>query len=95
LLQIPIEDYRKECLWRILCPYLINIKKVTDQETYVILNEWLKKCNKSRKLDFDPSVKIKENLNNVKPYPPPAKDKLKDQYKELYFILKTKDIISK
>ncbi len=27
LLQTPIEDNRKTCLWRILCPYIINIKK--------------------------------------------------------------------
>ena len=37
LLQTPIEDYRKQCLWRILCPYLINIRKVTDEEALKIL----------------------------------------------------------
>jgi len=67
---------------------------VTDQEAFVVLNEWLQKCNELRKLDFNSSVMIKENLKNVKKYLPPAKDKLKDQYKELYHTLKTKNIFA-
>ena len=30
LLQTPIEDYRKIVLWKILCPYLVNIHKVVS-----------------------------------------------------------------
>ena len=44
LFQTPMEDYRKQCLWSILCPYLINIRKATDQEALKILEDWLKKC---------------------------------------------------
>ena len=39
LFQTPMEDYRKQCLWRILCPYLINIRKVTYEEVLKILDE--------------------------------------------------------
>jgi len=39
-----------------------HIRKVTKEDAFVILNEWLKKCNQLRKLDFNPSAKIKENL---------------------------------
>ena len=42
LLQTPIEDCRKQCLWRILCPYLINIRKLTNEDAINILNEWYK-----------------------------------------------------
>ncbi len=37
LLQISIKDYRKQCLWQILCPYLVNIRKLTDDEVTRIL----------------------------------------------------------
>jgi Primase X len=53
LLQTPIEDGRKQCLWRILCPYLINLRKLTKEEASVILNEWLKKCDTLRSVDSD------------------------------------------
>ncbi|HET7644305.1 MAG TPA: hypothetical protein VFK40_12410 [Nitrososphaeraceae archaeon] len=45
LLQTPIEDRRKYCLWHILCPYLMNVKKLSYEESFLILEEWLKKCN--------------------------------------------------
>ena len=93
LLQTPIEDYRKQCLWRILCPYLINIRKVTNQEAFTILNEWLNKCDELRHLDFKVTKTIEEDLENVKGYLPPAKDKLKNQYKEIYHMLKTKSVL--
>lgn len=92
LLQIPIEDFRKQCLWRILCPYLINIRKVTKQNAFTILNGWLQKCNELRPLD-KAIKKIEEDLENVKGYLPPSKDKLKDRYKEIYHMLKTKRIL--
>jgi len=92
LLKTPIEDYRKQCLWRVLCPYLINIRKVTDQETFIILDEWLKRCSGLRTLDFRSNKIIEDNIKNVKQFLPPSKDKLKDQYKDLYHVLKAKDI---
>jgi Primase X len=49
LLQTPIEEYRKRVLWRILCPYLINVRKLSYDESFQILREWLDKCNSVRK----------------------------------------------
>jgi hypothetical protein len=92
LLQTPIEDGRKQCLWRILCPYIINIRKVAEQEAFIMLDEWLKKCGELRPLDFQPNKIIEDDLKNVKQFLPPSKDKLKDQYKEIYNILKAKNI---
>jgi len=45
LLQTPIEDNRKFALWRILIPYLINIRKLAGDESNDIIRSWLDKCN--------------------------------------------------
>ena len=50
ILQTPFEDGRKVILDLILAPYLINIKKLSYQESCQIIREWLDKCN-SNKLD--------------------------------------------
>jgi non-catalytic primase subunit PriX-like protein len=93
LLQTPIEDFRKQCLWQILCPYLVNIRKLANEEVETILNEWLQKCSNLRKIDFNPQIKIKDDLKNVKKYLPPSKEKLKNEYKELYHIFRSKNIL--
>ena len=65
LLQTPIDDYRKNAIWRILAPYLINIKNLTYEESYNIIKEWLNKCNSMKPLDSYPSYYIKYNLNSA------------------------------
>jgi hypothetical protein len=45
LLTMSIADYRKYCIWRILASYLINIKKLHDDEATYTIREWLEKCN--------------------------------------------------
>jgi hypothetical protein len=65
LLQNPLEDGRKQCLWRILCTYIINVRKLTNQEAFTKLNGWLQKCNELRAIDFK-ATKIIEDLKNVK-----------------------------
>ena len=81
LLQVPLEDYRKYCLWRILCPYLVNVRKLSNEEVSRILMEWLEKCELMRKLDFSPTLVIKNNLRSVKTYLPPSVEKLKNKPK--------------
>ncbi len=93
LLQTPIEDYRKQCLWRILCPYLANIKKLSNEDASVLLKEWLQKCDGLRKIDFNSHVYLNSNLRNVKKYLPPSKEKLKNEYTELYRLLRNKNIL--
>ena len=41
LLQTPLEDYRKFVVWRILTPYLIDIRKCSADEAYGIIGNWL------------------------------------------------------
>ena len=51
ILQIAYPDCRKIIVDLILAPYLINIKKVSYDESYQIIREWLDKCNNLKKLD--------------------------------------------
>jgi hypothetical protein len=41
LLQIPISDNRKYALWRIIAPYLINIKRRSYEDAVSIIRDWL------------------------------------------------------
>ena len=54
----------------------------------------VQKCDKVKKIDFNSTLYIKSNLKNVKEYLPPSKEKLKNQYPEIYTILKYKKIIA-
>jgi hypothetical protein len=51
LLQTPIGDYRKNAVSLILAPYIINIKKLSSDDAFNIIKEWLDKCNEIRRLD--------------------------------------------
>ncbi len=75
-------------------PTLANIKKLTNEDTSILLKEWLQKCDGLRKLDFNSHVYLNNSLRNVKKYLPPSKEKLKDKYTELYRLLRSKNIIS-
>ena len=70
LLCTPIEDGRKYTLWKILCPYLVNVKKIPYKESSKLLKTWLEKCNKLKNLDFNPDTEIKAKLYCVKYYNP-------------------------
>jgi hypothetical protein len=89
LMQTRIEDNRKFAVWRILAPYFINIKKLSYEEAFDIIRDWLNKCGSSRKLDFKPDYLIKYNLNNAKRirYLPIGLDKLKEENSDLYQIV--------
>lgn len=88
LLKTAIADYRKYCIWRILLPYLINIRKVSEREAFQIVEKWLEVCSHKRKIDFDHKYLIKINLKNVKRYRPVSLLNLKKENPDLYDIVK-------
>ena len=51
ILANPFEDYRKIIVDLILAPYLIKIKKLSYEQSYQVIKEWLDKCNSLQKLD--------------------------------------------
>jgi hypothetical protein len=66
LLGTPVADHRKYVIWRILMPYLSNIKNLSDTEVITVIQTWLDKCNELRSLDFNADYLIKQNIRNSK-----------------------------
>jgi hypothetical protein len=63
LLQSPLPKFRKYCIWRILAPYLINVKHLSFEESFDIIDKWLDNCNEIEALDFDTHTKINDCLS--------------------------------
>jgi hypothetical protein len=88
LLQIPIDDHRKYCIWRILSPYLLNIRKLSPEEASDIINQWLECCSKLRRIDFNAYQRIEDGLESAADgYLPISFEKLRDENPRLYDIL--------
>jgi hypothetical protein len=88
LLQTPLADHRKYCIWRILSPYLLNKRRLSTQESFSIIGEWLDHCNQLRQLDFNVSQRINDGLDGASDgYMPIAYDRLKEENPELYQII--------
>ncbi len=89
LLQTPLDDYRKFTVWRILAPYLINIRKYSADEAFHLMRDWLDRCSSLRRLEFNPNYMIKYNINTAKRggYLPISLQKLKIENSYLYNVL--------
>lgn len=88
LLNTPIDDHRYLCLWHILIPYLVNVKKVSEPEVYATIEGWLRKCDKERKVDFDIKYEITYNIKRVNNFGPISLGDLKEDYPDLYEMIK-------
>jgi hypothetical protein len=85
ILEHPLPDHRKYIIWRILSPYLLNVKKLPKEEAYSVMKEWLDKCDKLEKITFNPKIKIKDGLKGAsKGYFPISMEKLKEENRQLY-----------
>jgi hypothetical protein len=88
LLQIPLPDFRKYCIWRILTPYLLNIRKLSEQESFDIIENWSQQCSLLRKLDFNHNQKIREGLEGAaEGYFPISRENFKVENRELYLVI--------
>jgi hypothetical protein len=93
ILANPFEDYRKIIVNLILAPYLVIIKKLSFEESFQIIDEWLKKCALIKKLDFDPKSLINTALATAykKQIPPMSIKTMKNNYKDLFFLIEQKE----
>jgi Primase X len=91
-LQTPYSDYRKYCIWRILVPYLINVKKLPNEEASSIIEDWLDICDQAERLDFDPQTKINDAIKRVGDFRPIGLDRpaLNLENRELYDLISTR-----
>jgi hypothetical protein len=88
LMETPIQDHRKYCIWRVLTPYLLNIRKLSERETTDIIEDWLNRCNRLRRLDFNYKQKIKDGIEGAKEgYLPISQEKLRNENGRLYSLL--------
>lgn len=87
LLQTPIADNRKYVIWRILVPYLFNIKMLSEAEVSEIIQTWLNKCRALRSLDFNANYLTKQNIRNRSSYLPISFTKLSSENYALYNII--------
>ena len=93
ILSKPFKDYRKIIVNLILAPYLIVIKKLSFEDAFEIINEWLQKCDLLRRLDFNKKFLVTTALTTAykKQIPPMKMITLKTNYKDLYLILVQKE----
>ena len=79
LLNTPLDDFRKFVVWRIIAPYLTNVRKCSADEASIVIRNWLDICRGLRQLDFNPNYMIKYNINATQKsgYLPISLDKLK------------------
>jgi hypothetical protein len=89
LLQTPVDDYRKFAIWRILAPYLVNVKGSSTENAFTMITDWLNKCNSLRQLDFNPEYIVKYNINSAKRtgYLPISLEKLKIENSRLHSVV--------
>jgi hypothetical protein len=92
LLQIPLEDFRKNVLRLIITPYLVNVRKLSYDEAFNIAKSWLNLSGSVRRLDFNSDRLLKENLKNVQKvgYLPIGFEKLREENRHLHSLIKQK-----
>ena len=86
LLQTPIADYRKNTLSLILAPYMINVKKLSYDDAFDVIKDWLNRCNSIKRLDSNFNYRIKYALENSMKngYLPMKFETLKEKNRALY-----------
>ena len=102
LLQVGIEDCRKDVLDLIIIPYLVHIKKYADTETTTTnAQKWLELCNNVRRLDdkrnfFHTRIPyaIKSTLKKQILPMSPTTIKSESRWKDLYKILRDKGVLT-
>ena len=92
LLEKPLGNYRYYCTWHILVPYLINVRKLSREEAFNIIQTWLGKCNSIKRVSFN-SKKVRDVLKRVGTHYPIAWYNLEKDNNLLYQKLKEEGVI--
>jgi hypothetical protein len=95
LLQTAIRDHRKFAIWRVLAPYLLNIRGLSQGQAHDIIRKWLDECGRLRRLGFNPTNRIKGALNSSKDFLPISCSKLKVENEGFYHLLQQNGVLTK
>jgi hypothetical protein len=97
LLQTPVADHRKYCIWRILAPYLLNIRKLPEQEAFNVIREWLYRCSELQRLQFRINQRINDGLDRAakKGYLPISLEKLRQENDRMYDFLHISGVVDR
>lgn len=81
-----VADHRKLMVDLVLAPYFVNIKRTDYDTAYSKIAEWLDKCGRKNRLDFNPRFKIayalKRSLKTgIKPM---RLETMKNDYNDMY-----------
>ena len=89
LLQTPIADHRKYCLWRIFAPYFANVRCLSNDESEAIVRSWLLSCSKLRRLEGRPNYSFRYNLSNARRvgYYPISLNNLRKENPDLFGLI--------
>ncbi|MGH9980945.1 MAG: hypothetical protein ACRD6U_05255 [Nitrososphaeraceae archaeon] len=92
ILSNPFKNYRKIIVNLILAPYLVVMKKMSFEDSYRIIKEWLQKCDFLRKLDFNTRSVVNPAFMTAykKQIPSMSIRTLKTNYNGLYVLLEQK-----
>lgn len=93
LLLTPVSNGRKYCIWRILVPYLVNRKQLSEEQSTKMIINWLNRCSQLARLDFNPSSKIEYAIRRVRTYGPVHHYTVRKEHGVLYELLKTKGVL--
>jgi hypothetical protein len=78
-----ISDWRKATISLILAPYLVNVRKEDPSTAYGIIMDWLAKCSKIRRLDFNATNRVDYAINHAFQYPM-RQDTMREKYPQMY-----------
>ena len=93
LLQTPVSDGRKYCIWRIIVPYLINRRNMPVEQSCNTVIEWLNRCARIARLNFVSSSRIEYALRHVGKYGPVHLETLRKEHDALYELLKSNGVL--
>lgn len=88
LLQTSMDDHRKFAVWMILPQYLVNCRKLSYDNAYNIVVQWLEQCTKLKRLDRSTKQKLNSGFEAAdRGYRPISKEKMRVWKPELYSLL--------
>jgi len=97
LIKTPIPEYRKRTIDFVLVPYYINIKRLTKEESYYVIIEYIIKCNHLKSLQpsveyFNNKIRVSIDRSLSNKFLPIKLGNILKKYPEWYIFLKNNKI---